>query len=384
MNKSILIENFGLTETEVNIYLVLLEMGQSTASEIAHRNSLNRTFTYDRIDKLMKKGLVSSFIKDDKKYFKAADPNNLVAILKENQEKLIAELDKKRKEVKSLIPNLVKLRKPKDKIPNVELYSTKRGIKSVLNHILKDKKDLHIYGSLKKFQDVMEHYYIIWNKQRIKNKIKTKILTADPIDIVDTEINYLSNDHKTNTTTFTFGNKTAVVLWSAVPVAILTESKEVAESNIHFFHDLWDIEVKVYSGISGIHQAYWELIANGVKDFRGYGYSKRLADVYSKKFSDDWHKERIKRGIDNKIISFDDKSSIDYFKPRVSKVEKFDVKYLPEDLQRPVCVTFSDNMVVTFIYTEQEFKVVINKNKETINAYKKHFEKLWKKAKSLK
>ena len=67
MNKSLLIENFGLTETEVNIFLSLLEMSESTASEIAHRNSLNRTFTYDRIDKLVKKGLVSFFIKDDKK-----------------------------------------------------------------------------------------------------------------------------------------------------------------------------------------------------------------------------------------------------------------------------------------------------------------------------
>ena len=383
MNKSVLIDNFGLTETEVNIYLTLLEMGQSTASEIARRNSLNRTFAYDRIDKLMKKGLVSSFIKDDKKYFKAADPNNLVAILKENQEKLLAELEDKQKEVKSLIPNLIKLRKPKENIPNVELYSTKRGIKSVLNLILKDKKELYIYGSLKKFQNVMEHYYEIWNKQRIKNKIKTNILTADSIELNGAQTDYLSDDHKTNTTTFTFGNKTAVILWSTIPVAILTESKEVAESNIHFFNDLWNREVKVYSGISGIHQAYWELISGGVKEFRGYGYSKKLADVYSKKFSDEWHKERIKRGVDNKIISFDDKKSIDYFKPRVAKVEKFEVKYLPEELQGPVCVTFSDNMVVTFIYTEQEFKVVINKNKETINAYKKHFEKLWKKAKIL-
>ena len=358
-------------------------MGQSTASEIALRNSLNRTFTYDRIDKLMKKGLVGSFIKDNKKYFKAADPNNLVAILRENQERIVSELEKKRTQIKKLVPNLLKLKKPQEKTPNVELYSTKRGIKSVLNLILKDKKPLHIYGSIKKFQDIMKHYYEIWNKQRVKQKVKTKILTPDIMDVSDSEIDYLSEEHKTNTTTFTFGNKTAVVLWSAVPVAILTESKEVAESNIHFFDGLWNREVKVYTGVRGIQQAYWELIAGNVKEFRGYGYSKLLADIYTAKFSNAWHKERIKRGVDNKIISFDDKKSVQYFNPRVAKVKKFKVKYLAEELQGPVCVTLSDNMVVTFIYTEKEFKVVINKNKEIINAYRKHFERLWKKANSL-
>lgn len=45
-----------------------------------------------------------------------------------------------------------------------------------------------------------------------------------------------------------------------------------------------------------------------------------------------------------------------------------------------MCVTFSENMVVTFIYTEKEFKIVINKNKEAISAYQKHFEKLWQKS----
>nr|MBT4247436.1 hypothetical protein [Candidatus Woesearchaeota archaeon] len=383
MNKSLLIENFGLTETEVNIFLSLLEMSESTASEIAHRNSLNRTFTYDRIDKLVKKGLVSFFIKDDKKYFKAADPHNLVAILKENQEKIISELESKRIDIENLVPSLLKLRKPKDEMPHVELYSTKRGIKSVLNLILKDKKELYIYGSLEKFQEIMTHYYEIWNKQRIKNKIKTKILTPDNVEIDNTEIDYLSKEHKTNTTTFTFGNKTVVILWSAVPVAILTESKEVAKSNIHFFNGLWDRDVKIYSGINGIRQAYWELISGDVKEFRGYGYSKILADVYSKKFSDSWHKKRIKKGIDNKIISFDDNASIDYFKPRASKVKLFEVRFLPEELQGPVCVTFSDYVVVTFIYTEKEFKVIINKDQETINTYKTHFEKLWKKSKNL-
>lgn len=380
MNKNIISENFGLTETEVNIYLSLLELGQATASEIAIRNNLNRTFTYDRIERLVEKGLVSYFIKENKKYFKPCDPNQLIDLLKENEEEMLSQLKKKEGEVKEIIPTLLKLRKPKEKIPQVELYSTKKGVKTVLNLILKENKDLYIYGSMLHFKNIMEYFYEIWNKQRVKSKIKTKVLTPDIIDLENIEIDYLSEEHKTNTTTFTFGNKIIVVLWSKLPVAILTESKDVAEGNIHFFNELWNREVKIYTGTEGVRRAYMELIAGDVKIFRGYGYSKQLADVYTVEFSNKWHVERLKKGIDNKIISYDDKSSRDYFAPRVKKVEKFEVRYLNKDLLGPVCVTFSEKMVVTFIYTEKEFKVILNKNKETIEVYRKHFEYLWKKA----
>ncbi len=381
MNKKILEENFGLTDTEIEIYLALLELGEATASEIALKNSLNRTFTYDRLDQLLKKGLVSYYVKDTRKYFKPADPQQLIALLKENQEKILLGLKQKEKEVADIVPTLRKLQKPKEYLPEVELYTTKRGVKTVLNLILKEKKDLYIYGSLSKFKEIMEHYYEIWNKQRAEMKIKTKILTADKTSIADAAIDYLPLEQKETATTFTFGNKIAIIVWGQIPVGILMESTEIAKSNLLFFNSLWNREIKIYTGIEGIHQAYWEMIAGEARTFRGYGYSKKFADIYTEDFSNAWHKERLRKKIDNKIISYNDKDSIDYFEPRTKKVNLFDVHYLSSDLQGPLCVSFTETLAVTFVYTEQEFKVIINKNKETIAAYKKHFEHLWEMAK---
>ncbi|MDO8656574.1 MAG: hypothetical protein Q7K45_05010, partial [Nanoarchaeota archaeon] len=208
-----------------------------------------------------------------------------------------------------------------------------------------------------------------------------KILSADKIDIVNANVDYLPSEQKETTTTFTFGNKVAIILWGQVPAGILMESKEVAQSNISFFNNLWNREVKIYTGAEGIRQAYWEMIVGDAKTFRGYGYSKKFADIYNVDFSDAWHKERLRKGITNKIISYDDKDSKNYFEPRIKNVNLFEVRYLNADLQGPLCVSFSETMVVTFVYTEQEFKVIINKNKETIAAYRKHFESLWNKAK---
>lgn len=381
MDKKALQENFGLTETEVAIYLALLELGEATASEIALKNSLNRTFTYDRLDQLLKRGLVSYYIKDTKKYFKPADPQQLVAILQEKQEKILLELKQKEKQVATLVPTLLKLQKPKEHLPKVELYTTKKGIKTILNLVLKENKDLYIYGSLSSFQEIMEHYFEIWNKQRVEMGIKTKIISADKTEMKNIDRDYLPPEQKETTTTFTFGNKVAIVLWSQVPAGILMESKEVARSNISFFNNIWNRETKIYTGTEGIRQAYWEMIAGDVKTFRGYGYSKKFAEIYTVDFSNAWHQERLKKGIDNKIISYDDNASINYFEPRVKKVNLFEVGYLNADLQGPLCVSFCETIVVNFIYTEDEFKVIINKNKETIAAYKKHFQYLWKMAK---
>src|SRR3989344_4543450 len=144
MDKTLLVENFGLTETEAGIYLSLLELGESTASGIAARNSLNRTFTYDRIENLIKKGLASYFIKDNKKYFKPSDPNQLISLLKENEEEVINTLREKQEQVKKIIPELLKLRMPREQKPEVEIYSTKKGVKTVLNIILRMNNDLFI------------------------------------------------------------------------------------------------------------------------------------------------------------------------------------------------------------------------------------------------
>ena len=70
MQKEQILQSFGLTEAEVKLYLELLKVGEASASELAQKTNTNRTFTYDRIKKLLDSGLVSFVVKDNKKYFK--------------------------------------------------------------------------------------------------------------------------------------------------------------------------------------------------------------------------------------------------------------------------------------------------------------------------
>ncbi len=369
MDKEAVLENFGLTKAEVQLYLMLLNLGEATASELAKKTNTNRTFVYDRIKKLQETGLVSFMVKDNKKYFQPADPGQLLAILKEKEE-----------QVQDILPELEKLKLPREEGPNVNIFSSKKGVRTALNLAIRDKKQVYIYGSINKFKTIMPEFYDIWNARREKEKVPAKILSNESVEMPLAETDLLPEEEQSSITTFTFGNKVIIVAWADIPVAILIESKEIAKDNISFFNAIWDREIKIYSGVDGIWKAFYELIAKKTKFHYGIGYSWALAQVYGRKMSDDWQRKRIKKEIASHFISYDDHKSKEYFRARMKTYTEFNIRFLDKTICGPACITLSEHLIVTFIYTEKKFKVIVNRNKETISVYKKHFEELWAKA----
>ncbi len=369
MNKESILQQFGLTEAEVRVYLTLLQTTDATASNIAKKTGANRTFTYDRLKKLSESGLVSYIIKDNKKYFIAAPPSQLLSLLKEREE-----------QIREILPELEQLKKEQEIGPEAEVYSTTKGVQTALNLMLKEKKTIYLHGSLSLFQEKMPTYFTIWNSRRIKEKIKMKILSSEEITTEYAETDLLFEEEKLITSTFTFGEYVLTIMWGDLPLAIVIKSKEIAGNTLAFFNNIWNRPVKIYLGVKGIQRAFMELIQD-TKEFTGFGYSKQLSDVYSVKFSDQWHEKRIKTNVATRIIAFDEKETRRYFKPRTEEKKKFYVHFLPKEMQGPACISLSDKMIATFVYTEKRFHVIINKNKETVEVYKKYFEELWKKAK---
>lgn len=375
LGKEQVLQQVGLTEAEAKLYITLLSSGEATASELAKKTATNRTFTYDRLSRLVNLGLASHIVKDNKRYFKAAEPSQFVSLLKEKETQL-----------QSILPELEAIRAKKVTGPQVTVFSSQKGVQTALNLILREKKPVFMHGSLLSFQNTMKQGFEVWNQRRIKEKIHMRLLTSEDIGNINMkldnlEMEELPEEEKTAITTLTFGNKTIIAFWSDVPVAIFIESGEIAKNNVAFFNAIWNREVKIYSGVDGIVKAFYELIANKNGYYLGVGYSWALAQVYGTKISDKWHEIRLKNNVVARLISYDDPKSLDYFKKRSGQWKNFHVRFLDKDICGPACVTVSDNLMATFIYTEGSFKVVVNRNKETIAAYKKHFERLWGMAK---
>ncbi len=108
MNTRIL-EEIGLTKTEIKVYLSLLKLGQSTTTNIIKESGIHASKVYEFLDKIKKKGLVSYVIKSNKKYFNASNPEGLRDFLKEQKERM----EEQSIEVDGLIPELKSIQKSK-------------------------------------------------------------------------------------------------------------------------------------------------------------------------------------------------------------------------------------------------------------------------------
>jgi sugar-specific transcriptional regulator TrmB len=369
MAKEQVLQAFGLTPAEIAVYLTLLQVGEATASQLAKKTNANRTFTYDRLKKLQDAGLVGSVVKEGKKYFKAAEPAQLLAILKEREE-----------QIREILPELEQLKAPAKPEPKVELFSSKKGIRTVLNLVLRQKAEVLIHGSMFRFQQVMESYYDIWNKQRTRAGIRAKVLTNEEIELPLAQLDLLAEEERTSSTMFVFGDTTIITLWSDMPVAILIKSSDIALAQTAFFKSIWEREIRIYSGVPGIRRAWMDLVAQKGADIVGFGFSWELAQIYGREFSDAWHRQRLKNKVAARIIAYDDPAARSYFGARTKEWPQFAVRLLDRVLSGPACVTMSRDLIVTFLYTEKAFRVIISRNKEMIAVYRKHFETLWAKS----
>ena len=68
----------GLTEGEVKVYLALLEIGETTTGPLIKKAKVSASKCYDILERLIQKGLVSSSVKANMKYFSAADPKRIL------------------------------------------------------------------------------------------------------------------------------------------------------------------------------------------------------------------------------------------------------------------------------------------------------------------
>jgi len=170
-----LLEEIGLTKTEIKIYLALLKLGESTTTKIVREAKIHASKVYEFLDKLVQKGLVTYVIKANKKHFTAANPTYLKEFLREKQ-RLIEE---QKKQVDNLIPELGRLRKQKEDQFEFQVYEGLRGIKSFYEKMLSNLKKgdtSYLLGAPKIGNEKLEGYLLDWHERRQKKAVKLKAI----------------------------------------------------------------------------------------------------------------------------------------------------------------------------------------------------------------
>ena len=88
MNAKEALQQFGLDEKEATIYLANLEVGLSSAKEIAQKANIQRTYFYDISEKLIQVGIIKQFKKGKKRMFLAVEPEKIIEMQEEKSQQL--------------------------------------------------------------------------------------------------------------------------------------------------------------------------------------------------------------------------------------------------------------------------------------------------------
>lgn len=243
MDIKLVLEEAGLAGNEAKVYLALLELGSALAGEITKKSGVNRTNVYDALDKLIEKGLASYVIKANRKYFEASSPKIFIKYLEEKEN----ELRKKKNMLNIVIPELEIKRKLSKEPQEATVYKGRKGLKSIMEDVLDNKKEMLVFGAEGKFVELFPHYSQQWHNRRGQLNIPIKIIYNEKIRAKKSQskfpiakIRFNANMYETPATTWIYGDKVVIVIWSDQPIATLIRSKEVASSYRQFFDVLWN------------------------------------------------------------------------------------------------------------------------------------------------
>jgi len=114
------LEQIGLSEKEVKVYLACLELGETTVDRISKKSGIKRTTLYDIIDNLRDEGIVGSTIKTRRKYYFAIDPRDL-----------LERIEQKKITLSSIMPRLLSMVNIIDHRPKIQFFEGVDGIKEI-------------------------------------------------------------------------------------------------------------------------------------------------------------------------------------------------------------------------------------------------------------
>ena len=98
------LKRLGLTNNEIRVYRTLLTRDTSTTGPLLHELGLSSSRIYASLGELVKKGLVSYFMKNNVRYYQAQNPEVLIKYaeeIKKQTERVVSELSQLKKKEES-------------------------------------------------------------------------------------------------------------------------------------------------------------------------------------------------------------------------------------------------------------------------------------------
>tara|TARA_Y100000310_G_C20633194_1_gene789739 strand:+ start:614 stop:1366 length:753 start_codon:yes stop_codon:yes gene_type:complete len=234
----------GLTEGEAKVYASLLQLGPSTVGPITKTAKVSQSNTYEILDRLHKKGIATTIIKNKTKHFQAVDPVNLSKFLESKQE----ELDNQKNILKEALPQIQSLQSS-NPTEEAQLFIGTKGLIAAYKEFLKDPEpddeNLWIYVHNEKYAEESDKFYMhtwlptikLLNSKGIadnsykKSPFAKKFGKQHQLRFVDFPI--FSHGE-------VFKDKFLLISWEKPVISVLVTAKHVSENFRKYFYEVWD------------------------------------------------------------------------------------------------------------------------------------------------
>ncbi len=242
------LEELGLSEYEKKLYILSLENGPSSISNLAREINISRPNVYKIIAGLEKHKLTNfSQNKNYTKSFMVESPSAVAELLKNKNKQLKNTVDK----FESILPDLMVSYKQGELPTKIKTLIKKEDIIDVFEQVFDEARDeILFFGSSKSLNDFISLSRVEKQiRKRIKRGVKTKLLVFCDEDAMSfkkrdigelRETRFLENFDFFSTSFYLFANK-AVIWQPKTPLAILIEDEYIIAMLMSIYKVLWSM-----------------------------------------------------------------------------------------------------------------------------------------------
>ena len=237
MNTKIL-QELGLTRTEIKIYITLLETGPTSVGKILEKSQLPNSTIHRDLNSLIEKGIISFILEGKKKIYQATKPETFLQVLEDKEKRFL-----------EILPQLKEKENISEQKESASIFKGENGIKEVYSIMINTKgKEYLTFGGGPITEEIMGFtWWLNLHKKRIEQKLKSRQIFDESVkkggkEIAKnplTRIKYLSKEFAQFQETIIVENKVAIAVFSKNPYAFLIEDKNVANSYKKYFELLW-------------------------------------------------------------------------------------------------------------------------------------------------
>ncbi len=238
-----ILEELGLTQSEIKTYITLLELGSSTAGLILEKSSLQNSVVHRALNSLIEKGLINYVLEGRRKIYQATNPENFITYI-----------DNKKQSFMEILPELKQKQNVLKKQEAATIYKGKRGIQEVyytlINQPIKEVKEYLTFGGGEECANFMGlHWWLNMHTKRVENKLPSRQVFDESVrpigkDIESkklTNIKYLSKEFAQFQETVIVGDYVAINVFTENAYSFLIKDKKVADGYRKYFELLWKI-----------------------------------------------------------------------------------------------------------------------------------------------